>query len=112
MKAIDSLLTILAQQGGTELWLLSDRRPRMFHGEAELALTVPVMSTAQICDLLGDLWTAHRATLQDRNEVALSYRSDEAGAFDVRLLRPTPNELEARFYRDGHGSRAGTEPRS
>jgi hypothetical protein len=52
MKAIDSLLKILVQQGGTELRLAADRRPQMFKEDVELPLTIPAMSTQALSTAL------------------------------------------------------------
>jgi len=59
MKAIDSVLQLLVQQDGTELKLAAERRPQMFRGDVELALTMPSMSAERIRFLLDELWTAH-----------------------------------------------------
>ncbi len=109
MKAIDSLLNILAQQGGTELRLASDRRPQMFKEDVELPLTIPAMSEEQIRALLGDLWTSHEAALAEHGERRLSYRSSELGNFTVRLVRLDESRLEVSFHRDGTGSRRHDE---
>src|SRR5262245_8231252 len=63
MKAIDSVLKILVEQGATELRLMSERRPQMFKDKAELPLTFPAMSAARIRELLENLWTDHQAEL-------------------------------------------------
>ena len=73
MRAIDSVLRILLQQGGTELRLASDRCPQMFKGAAELPLTIPAMSTERIRELLDDLWTAHEAALRERGRPRICF---------------------------------------
>jgi twitching motility protein PilT len=99
MKAIDSVLQILVQQGGTELRLASDQRPQMFKEDAELPLTFPAMSTERIRYLLEDLWTAHRSELDQRGQLSIAYRSVELGTFAVRLMQPSQSALEVRFRR-------------
>lgn len=87
MGAIDSLLGILLQQGGSELRLRSDQRPRMFAGDSELALTMPAMSTAGIRQLLDELWTAGADEVARRGRATLPYRSPDLGAFTVQLAQ-------------------------
>ena len=103
MKAIDSVLNILLQQGGTELRLASDRRPQMFKEEVELPLTIPAMSTERIRELLDDLWTAHQADLRSRGRLSFSYRSADLGTFAVRLVQPDESALEVSFRHGGAG---------
>src|SRR5215472_13215888 len=105
MKAIDSLLNILLQQGGTELRLVSERRPQMFKGDKELPLTIPATSTERIRDLLDDFWTAHETDLRARGGLSVSYRSPELGTFAVRLAQPSPAQVEVYF------TPSGSEPR-
>ena len=105
MRPIDSLLGILVQQGGNELRLLADRRPQMFAGETELALTMPAMSAERIRQLLDDLWTANAAELGRRGRLALTYRSDELGVFAFHLTegdgRGLEVELEDHYQEQG-----------
>ena len=101
MKAIDSLLKILVQQGATELRLPSDRPPQMFKEGTELPLTIPPMSTERIRVLLDDLWTSNEASLCQRGELSLTYSSVELGRFVVVLVQPDESTLEVRFRRDG-----------
>lgn len=105
MKAIDSVLKILVQQGGTELRLASDRRPQMLKDDAELPLTMPTMSTEQIRALLDDLWTSHAAALRQRGRLSLTYSSEELGKFVLTLIQPDESALEVRFRRDDTGMR-------
>ena len=109
MKAIDSVLKILVQQGGTELRLASDRRPQMFKEEVELPLTIPAMSAERIRALLGDLWTANAAALRQRGELSLTYSSTELGKFILMLVQQDDSTLEVRFRRDGSGMRERDE---
>jgi twitching motility protein PilT len=101
VKAIDSLLKIFVQQGATELRLTSDRPPQMFKEDAELLLTLPVMSTERIRDLLDDLWTEHAAALRQSGEMSLPYSSAELGTFVVMLRQQNESALQVRFRRDG-----------
>jgi len=107
MRAIDSLLGILVQQGGDELHLAADRRPRMFNGDAELALTMPAMSAEAIQQLLGDVWTTHEAELRSRASLSLAYSGGELGPFALTLAQPDGAGLEVTFRR---GEAAATAP--
>jgi len=116
VKAIDSVLKILVQQGGTELRLASNRRPQMFKDDAELPLTIPAMPTERIRKLLDDLWTAHEAALRERGQVSLTYSSPELGKFVLMLVQQDESALQVSFRREGNGVRehdesAGCEPR-
>jgi type II secretory ATPase GspE/PulE/Tfp pilus assembly ATPase PilB-like protein len=77
----------------------------MFSEDVELPLTIPAMSTARICDLLGDLWTAHEARLRRQESVSLSYRSNGLGTFTITLAQPDESRLEVRLRRDGTEAR-------
>jgi twitching motility protein PilT len=112
MKPIDSLLNILVQQGGTELRLASDRRPQMFKDDAELALTIPAMSTEGICALLGDLWTTHAAELRERGRLSLPYRTAELGRFAVQLVQADASAVEVSFRRGGAAALERDKPRN
>ena len=105
MKAIDSLLKILVQQGGTELRLASDRQPQMFKGDIELPLTIPALSADRIRALLDDLWTSHEAALREQGNLSLAYSSVELGSFALHLVQHNESMLEVRFRRDGSGAR-------
>ena len=109
MRAIDSLLGILVQQGGDELRLVADRRPRMFNGEAELALTMPAMSAEAIQQLLGDVWTTHQAELRSRGSLSLAYSGGELGPFALTLAHPDGAGLEVTFRR-GEAAATPTPP--
>ncbi|MFI5394616.1 MAG: type IV pilus twitching motility protein PilT [Candidatus Binatia bacterium] len=112
VKAIDSVLKLLVQQGGTELRLASDRRPQMFKEDTELPLTIPAMSTERIRELLDDLWTSNEAALRQRGELSLTYNSATLGKFVLRLVQQDKSTLEARFRRDGDESREGDDSAS
>jgi twitching motility protein PilT len=101
MKAIDSVLKILVQQGGTELRLASDRRPQMFKGDTELPLTIPTMSADRIRALLDDLWTAHEPEMRRQGQLSFTYSSADVGTFVLKLAQQDESTLEVRFRRDG-----------
>jgi twitching motility protein PilT len=111
LKPIDSVLEILAQQGGTELRLASDRPPQMFKDGSELPLTIPVMSAQRIRGLLDDLYTSHEAALQQRGRASLLYDSADLGKFAVTLVQADESALEVSFRRQGTAVRAEPHPR-
>jgi twitching motility protein PilT len=100
VRAIDSVLRILVQRGGTELRLASDRRPQMFQDDDELPLTIPAMSAARIRELLGDMWTSHEDALQRHGQVSLTYGSPELGDFALMIVGREESTLEVSFRRD------------
>jgi twitching motility protein PilT len=116
VKAIDSVLKILVQQGGTELRLASGRSPQMFKDGTELPLTIPAMPAQRIRKLLDDLWTSHEAALRQHGQVSLTYSSPELGEFAVMLVEQDESVLEVTFRRQGNGveerdESVGCEPR-
>lgn len=105
MKAIDTILGLLVQREGTELRLASAERPRMFRGDEELALTMPPTSTAGIQALLGDLWGAHAAGLQEGESCVFELDVDAAGTFAGTISR-RPGGAIAVAIRRGPGGAA------
>jgi len=104
MKALDSVLNILVQQGGTELRLTAERPPQMFNDDLPLALTIPAMSARHIRELLGDLWTTHETELRQHGRASFEYQSAELGPFAVGLFQADETALEVRVRRDAaHG---------
>lgn len=99
MRAIDSLLGILVQQGGSELRLVADERPRMFAGAAELPLTMPAMSAEAIRHLLDDVWTESAAELARRGEVRRPLASPTIGDFVVHLVQREGTRLSVNVSR-------------
>jgi len=110
MSAIDSVLRLLVQQGGTELRLESDQRPRMFRDGTELPLTMPAMSSDAIRGLLDDLWTAHAATVAARGQARIRHRSAELGAFTALLAQRGDGPLQATFRVAAEDASAATPP--
>ncbi|MDX2170622.1 MAG: PilT/PilU family type 4a pilus ATPase [Deltaproteobacteria bacterium] len=112
MKAIDSVLRLLVEQGGTELRLASGSQPRMFCDGAPLPLTMPPTSTERIRFLLDDLWSSHAETLEKTGRIALPYRSAQLGDFAVRLVQPDAATLEVTFRREAELSDTEVEIRT
>jgi twitching motility protein PilT len=112
MKAIDSVLRLLIEQGGTELRLASGVAPRMFRDGDALPLTMPATSTDRIRFLLDDLWSSHAETLEKTGRIALPYRSPQLGDFAVRLVQPDPATLEVTFRREAELSDTDVDVRA
>ncbi len=113
MKAIDSILKILVQQGATELRLASNRPPRMFHGDTELPLTLPLMSSERIRELLDHILGPHAAALQQQGQLSLSYSSGELGPFALLISEREDATLEVCFRRGGpDGDAPADQPRA
>jgi twitching motility protein PilT len=112
VKAIDSVLKILVDQEGTELRLVSDRRPRMFKDDTELPLTIPAMPTERLRKLLADLWTSHEVALRERGQVSLTYTSPDLGMFVVTLVERDDLEIQATFQRKANEVRRAVQPAS
>lgn len=84
MARIDSLLSILAQQGADELRLGTDREPRMFAAGVPKRLTVPSTSEETLRTLLGDTLDADRfAEMQARGRVEFVHEARGMGSFRV-----------------------------
>jgi twitching motility protein PilT len=84
MARIDSLLSIVVQQGADELRLGTDREPRMFAAGVPKRLTVPATSEETLRTLLGD--TLHPdpfAEMQARGRVEFVYEARGMGSFRV-----------------------------
>ena len=80
MARIDSLLSIVVQQGADELRLGTDRDPRMFAAGVPRRLTVPSTSEETLRTLLGDTLAADRlAEMQARVEWSLCTRRGASG---------------------------------
>jgi twitching motility protein PilT len=84
MARIDSLLSILVQQGADELRLGTDREPRMFAAGAPRRLTVPSTSEETLRTLLGDTLDPDRfAEMQVRGRVEFVHEARGMGVFRV-----------------------------
>ena len=112
MKALDSILKLLVQRGGTELRIASDCPPQMFKGDVELPLTIPAMSTERIRELLGDLWTTHEAAVGRQGKVSFPYNCAELGTFVLKLAQPDASTLEVCLRREGGEVSRHDEPPS
>ena len=84
MARIDSLLSIVVQQGADELRLGTDREPRMFAAGVAKRLTVPSTSEETLRTLLGDTLDPDRfAEMQARGRVEFVHEARGMGSFRV-----------------------------
>jgi twitching motility protein PilT len=84
MARIDSLLSIVVQQGADELRLGTDREPRMFAAGVARRLTVPSTSEETLRTLLGDTLDPERfAEMQARGRVEFVHEARGLGSFRV-----------------------------
>jgi twitching motility protein PilT len=106
MRAIDGLLSIVVNQEATDLRLGANRRPRLFRGSEERALTMPATSSEMLESLLGDLLSPHQAAMRERGSASFVYRSDAGVDFDVIVSRQPEADgagLDACFTRRATG---------
>lgn len=111
MARIDSLLSIVVQQGATELRVASEREPKMLAHGTPKRLSVPKMSDATVRELLGEILSPERdAAVRAGNRVELTYDAGACGEFHVALtLGEEPGGVAATFVR---ASRAAAADRS
>ncbi len=88
MARIDSLLSIVAQQGANELRVGSDREPKMLANGAAKRLAIPAMSSETLRDLLGEILSAEReATMRARGRIEVTHDAGALGVFQVSLRK-------------------------
>jgi twitching motility protein PilT len=86
MARIDSLLSILAQQGANELRLGTDKEPRMLAFGTPKRLSIPVTPEDTLRELLGDILTPDREqAMRAHGRVELGYEPSGLGPFHVKL---------------------------
>jgi twitching motility protein PilT len=87
MPQLDSLLSLVTQQGANELRLGSDKAPTMFANGAPKKLTIPATSTETLRELFGELLDEKRLAQLDRmGRVELTHQS-KSGPFQVTLMK-------------------------
>ncbi|MFO0756825.1 MAG: PilT/PilU family type 4a pilus ATPase [Byssovorax sp.] len=88
MARIDSILSIVVQQGATELRLGTDREPKMLAHGTPKKLALPVTPDDMLRHLLGDLLSAERERiLTDKGRLELPYDAGSLGMFQVKMTR-------------------------
>lgn len=100
MARIDSILSIVLQQGANELRVVADREPKMLAYGALKKWSMPPMSEEILRDLLGEIITGE---VEDRlaagERVELGYEAASLGTFHVTLAKERAGVFEARFVR-------------
>jgi twitching motility protein PilT len=104
MARIDSLLSLVDQQGANELRLGADREPLMFAEGTPKRLTMPRTSMDTLRELLGELLAGeHERLLMEQGQVQFVHETPASGRFRVTLVRrgaaSAPLELDAVFLR-------------
>jgi twitching motility protein PilT len=101
MARVDSLLSIVAQQGANELRLGTDKEPRMFAFGAARRLSIPTMPEDTLRELLGDILTSEREqALKTQGRAETSYEAAGIGVFQVKLSA-RPGGFDVVFLREG-----------
>ncbi|HEY6461334.1 MAG TPA: PilT/PilU family type 4a pilus ATPase [Polyangiaceae bacterium] len=86
MARVDSLLSILVQQGANELRLGTDKEPKMLAFGTPKRLSIPVTPEDTLRELLGEVLTPDRdKQLKAQGRVDTSYEAAGLGAFHVKL---------------------------
>lgn len=100
MSRVDSLLSILAQQGANELRLGTDREPKMLAYGAPKKLSIPSTPEDTLRELLGDILEGEREqSLKAHGRVDFTYEAAGIGAFQVRLTSRPSGGFDAVFLR-------------
>ncbi len=100
MARIDSLLTIVLQQGANELRVGTDREPRMLAYGAVKRLNMPPISEETLRELLGDILDPVREqSMRERGRVEAVYESGAGQAFQVSLMARADGGFDANFLR-------------
>jgi twitching motility protein PilT len=100
MARINSLLSIVVDQGANELRLGSDREPKMLAFGSPTKLSMPKMNNETVRALLGELLTTEsEAAMRDGGRVELAYDAGALGSFAVVLTRQDDGGVSAVFVR-------------
>jgi twitching motility protein PilT len=110
MARIDSLLSILAQQGANELRLGTDKEPRMLAFGTPKRLSIPTTPEDTLRELLGDILTPEREqAMRAQGRLELGYEPTGLGPFHVKLTARNGG-FDVVFLRDS--SRRPPAPRA
>jgi twitching motility protein PilT len=110
MARVDSLLSILTQQGANELRLGTDKEPRMLAFGAAKRLSIPTTPADTLRELLGDILTPDRERLMRANgRVDASYEAPGLGSFQVKLTA-RPGGFDVIFLREAARRAPPPEP--
>jgi twitching motility protein PilT len=106
MARIDSLLSIVVDQGANELRIGTNREPKMFAYGAAKRLNIPAMGEDMVRELMGEILTEREAALRAKGRLEAPYTSDKLGPFQVTMT-VRPDGIDAVFVRSG--ARAGSK---
>jgi twitching motility protein PilT len=111
MARVDSLLSILVQQGANELRLGTDREPKMLAFGSAKRLAIPATPGDMLRELLGEILTAEREqTMRASGRVDVRYEAASLGAFQVKLLARAEGAFDAVFLRETRSSALSAAP--
>jgi twitching motility protein PilT len=86
MARVDSLLSILAQQGANELRLGTGKEPKMLAFGNAKRLSIPTTPEDTLRELLGEILTPDREqAMRSHGRVEVRYEAQELGGFQVKL---------------------------
>lgn len=101
MARVDSLLSILVQQGANELRLGTDREPKMLAFGTPKRLAIPSTPADTLRELLGEILTTEREqAMKTGGRVEVRYEAAGLGAFQVKLLARAEGAFDAVFLRE------------
>src|ERR1700734_3561877 len=99
MARVDSLLSILAQQGANELRLGTDREPKMLAFGAPKKLSIPSTPEDTLRELLGGILTEREQAVKAHGRVDFTYEAAGLGTFQVRLTARPAGGFDAVFLK-------------
>jgi twitching motility protein PilT len=100
MARVDSLLSILAQQGANELRLGTDKEPKLLAFGAAKRLSIPMTPEDTLRELLGEILSPEREeALKTQGRTEMSYEAAGIGVFQVKLSA-RPGGFDAVFLRE------------
>jgi twitching motility protein PilT len=100
MARIDSLLSIVVDQGANELRIGTNREPKMFAYGAAKRLNIPAMGEDMVRELMGEILTERETALRAKGRLDAPYTSEKVGAFQVTMT-VRPDGIDAVFLRSG-----------
>jgi twitching motility protein PilT len=101
MARIDSLLSIVVDQGANELRIGTNREPKMLAYGIAKRLNIPAMGDDMVRELMGDILSADRETvLRAKGRIETPYLSEKLGGFQVTMTA-RPDGIDAVFLRAG-----------
>ena len=107
MARVDSLLSILVQQGANELRLGTDREPKMLAFGTAKRLAIPSTPADTLRELLGEILTGEREqAMRAGGRIDVRYEAAGLGAFQVKLLARPDGAFDAVFLRETRASPA------